>query len=59
MDEQELVDTMLREHIYRAFNQLGIEGTEEALLKTYGTMPELQKRYLDIYCNIIETYKRK
>jgi hypothetical protein len=51
MDELELIETMIKEKLRECFNRLGIEGTEELIIKSLNG--KMKEKFLSVYRDIL------
>lgn len=59
IDENQLVEKLVEDHIREGFKKFGIEGTEDVIREAYGNNPKALAIYLRVYNNILENYKSK
>lgn len=49
-----LIECDMLYHMNRAFNEYGIEGTEQKIKDLYKKMPIIKEKYLQIYKKLIK-----
>ena len=51
MDEQELIDAMIKKKLRESFSHFGIEGTEEVIIRSLNG--KMKDKFLQIYRDIL------